>query len=70
MILYVSEGIYSMKATLKKTSEDHIKPITVRLPTKEARVAFEKYCLENHRSLDGQASMLILRVLKKQGYIK
>lgn len=45
------------------------KPFLVRLPSRKAREAYEQYCSDNYRSMDAQATALIIRELKNTGYI-
>ncbi len=57
-----------MKAQPKKPQKPKL--ISVRLPSQEHREAYEQYCKDNARSLDAQTSLLIIKELAAQGYIK
>ncbi len=52
-----------------KKSNQRAKPFMVRLPTTEIREAYQRYCDNNLRSLDAQTSIIIMNVLKKDGFI-
>ncbi len=54
----------------QSTNTTKAKPFLVRLPSVEHRTAYERYCADNLRSLDGQASILIIDALVAAGYLE
>lgn len=58
-----------MKSHQNKSTQP-AKPILVRLPSAYHREAFERLCKDSRRSMDGQASIIIVNKLIELGYIE
>lgn len=62
-------GTYYHSMNTKTELKSKAKSFSVRLGDEKTRLAYEHFCEDNGRSLDGQARFMITQILIERGYL-